>query len=70
MMPFILAEEGEWNTIKKTGGTPEVKRHLETLGFTEGSDVMIVGRVGDNVIARVKDSRIAISGEMARKIMI
>ena len=31
MMPLTLANVGEANTIKKIGGKPEVKQHLETL---------------------------------------
>ena len=60
MMPLALANTGEENTIKKIGGSPEVKKHLENLGFV----------VGGNVIVNVKEARVAISEEMARKIMI
>ena len=70
MMPLGLAEYGEENIIKKIGGSPEVKKHLEDLGFVVGGSVSIVNRLGENVIVKVKESRIAISDEMARKIMI
>ena len=36
MMPLILASIGETNTIRKVGGNPEVKKHLEDLGFVAG----------------------------------
>lgn len=36
MMPLMLAEPGEENIIKKVGGNPEVKKHLEDLGFVPG----------------------------------
>ena len=61
---------GEENIIKKVGGTPEVKKHLEDLGFTAGGTVTVVSAMGGNVIVKVKESRIAISREMARKIMV
>lgn len=70
MMPLTLANVGEENIIKKVGGNPEVKKHLETLGFVAGSNVMIISMTGGNVIVNVKESRLAISKEMARKIMI
>ena len=35
MMPLTLADAGEENIIKKIGGLPEVKSHLETLGWEE-----------------------------------
>ena len=70
MMPLALAQSGEDNIIKKIGGSPEVRQHLETLGFVVGGSVRVVNTLGGNVIVNVKDSRIAISAEMARKIMI
>jgi len=70
MMPLTLANMGEENIIKKVGGKPEVKQHLEDLGFVPGSTVVIVSQLGGNIIANVKDSRIAISKEMAQKIMV
>lgn len=70
MMPLMLAEVGEENVIKKIGGSSEVKLHLENLGFVVGSGVTVVSVLGGNVIVKVKESRIAISKEMAQKIMI
>ncbi|MDD5927813.1 MAG: FeoA family protein [Firmicutes bacterium] len=70
MMPLTLAEAGEQNVIKKIGGKPEVKAHLENLGFVVGGTVTVVNAIGGNVIVKVKESRIAISREMAQKIMI
>jgi len=70
MMPLNLADVGEENTIKKIGGSPEVKKHLENLGFVVGGTVTIVNTLGGNVIVNVKESRVAINQEMARKIMV
>ena len=70
MMPLVLANRGEANIIKKIGGSPEVKKHLENLGFVVGSDVTVVNSLGGNVIVNVKESRVALSKEMAQKIMI
>lgn len=70
MMPLTLASIGEENTIKKIGGNPEVKKHLENLGFVAGGSVTIINTLGGNVIVNVKDSRVAISKEMAQKIMV
>lgn len=70
MMPLMLAQVGEENIIKKIGGSPEVKRHLENLGFVVGGTVKVVNALGGNVIVNVKESRVAISEEMAKKIMI
>ena len=70
MMPLSLATVGESNIIKKIGGKPEVRKHLENLGFVVGGNVQIVSTLGGNVIVNVKETRVAISEEMARKIMI
>ena len=70
MMPLNFADIGEDNIIKKIGGAPEVKKHLEDLGFTVGASVTVVSSLAGNVIVKVKESRVAINEDMARKIMI
>jgi ferrous iron transport protein A len=70
MMPLTLAEVGEENIIRKIGGKQKVKAHLENLGFVAGGAVTVVSAIGGNVIVNVKDSRIAVSKEMAQKIMV
>ncbi|MBP5385123.1 MAG: ferrous iron transport protein A [Lachnospiraceae bacterium] len=70
MMPLIYAEKGEPQIIKKIGGNPEVKKHLEDLGFNVGGQVSIVSSIGENLIVKVKESRVAVSDELARKIMV
>jgi ferrous iron transport protein A len=70
MMPLALANIGEENIIRKIGGNPEMKQHLEDLGFNIGGTVTVVNSLGGNVIVNVKDTRIAISKEMAKKIMV
>ena len=66
MMPLTLANVGEELTIQKIGGKPDVKKHLENLGFVVGSTAKLIS----NVIVQVKETRVAISEEMARKIMV
>lgn len=70
MMPLALVDTGEENTIKRIGGSPEVKKHLENLGFVVGGNVTVITSLGGNVIVNVKEARVAISEEMARKIMV
>lgn len=70
MMPLSLAQVGEENIIKRIGGSPEVKRHLENLGFVVGGEVTVVNTLGGNVIVNVKEACVAISKEMAVKIMV
>ena len=70
MMPLIVAEVGEENIIKKVGGCPEMKKHLENLGFVAGGTVTVLNSIGGNLIVNVKEARVAVSREMAQKIMI
>ena len=70
MMPLILASPGEENMIRRVGGSPETRKHLEDLGFVAGGSVTVVSAIGGNLIVNVKESRVAISREMAGKIMI
>ena len=69
-MSLSLAAVGEENIIRKIGGKSEVRQHLENLGFVVGGAVTVVSSLGGNIIVNVKDSRVAISREMAGKIMI
>ena len=69
-MPLTVAVVGEENMIKRVGGNPEVKKHLETLGFVPGGSVTVISKIAGNIIVNVKESRIDISKEMAQKIMI
>ena len=70
MMPLILTDAGEEAIIKRVGGNPEMKKHLEDMGFTVGGAVTVMNTIGGNLIVKIKESRVAISKEMAQKIMI
>lgn len=70
MMPLTMLQAGEKETIKKVGGRENTRRFLETLGFTVGGEVTVVAQLGGNVIVSIKDSRVAVSREMACKIMV
>ena len=70
MLPLCLSEKGEPQIIKKIGGSPQVKQHLENLGFHVGGEVLVVNTLGENIIVKVKEARVAISDELARKILV
>lgn len=70
MMPLTLATAGEENIIKKVGGNPETRKFLESLGFVAGGTVTVISEISGNVIVNVKESRVAVSKEMASKIMV
>lgn len=70
MMPLTMANAGEENMIKKVGGSPETRKFLESLGFVAGGSVIVVNQMAGNLIVNVKEARVAVSKEMAMKIMI
>lgn len=70
IVPLTMAAAGISNRIVRVGGKSEVKRHLENLGFVAGGEVTIISVVNGNVIVNIKDSRVAISKEMANKILV
>ena len=70
MMPLTMAETGRELEIRRIGGKAETRRFLESLGFVMGGFVNVVSMTGGDLIVKVKDSRVAISREMANKIMV
>lgn len=69
-MPLTMANTGEMNAIKRIGGKQETKKFLESLGFVVGGNVTVITKNNGNIIVNVKESRVAISNEIANKIMI
>lgn len=69
-MPLAFATIGQSNVIKKIGGRDKTKKFLENLGFVIGGTVTVISENAGNLIVNVKDTRVAISKEMASKIMV
>lgn len=70
MMPLTLADIGQINIIRRIAGKPEVKQHLADLGFVPGGQVTVIHTSGGNLIVNIKQVRVALSRELAQKIMI
>lgn len=70
MMPLTLANAGDELMIRKISGNPDTKRFLESLGFVVGGAVTIVSELSGNVIVNVKGSRVAVSKDMAKRVMV
>lgn len=69
-MPLSLAVPGEQNMIRRIGGSPEVKKHLNDLGFVAGGYVTVISALGGNLVVNVKETRVALSKELAAKIQV
>ena len=70
MMPLTLTKPGAEAAIKKVGGKEETRQFLANLGFVPGARVTIITEISGNVIVSIMESRVAISREMAAKIMV
>jgi ferrous iron transport protein A len=65
-----MLRAGEGQSIKKVGGKEETRQFLATLGFVPGTRVIVITETGGNVIVNIKESRVAVSREMAVNIMV
>lgn len=70
MIPLTLANRNEEATVRKIGGNPETKKHLENLGFVAGSSVTVITEMAGNLVVKVKETRVAVSRELAQKIFV
>lgn len=70
MIPLTFSDKEKEQIIKKIGGSEEVRHHLANLGFSVGGTVTVINSLNGNLILKIKESRIAIDEEMARKIMV
>lgn len=70
IMPLTLADTGVPATIKAIRGKDQTRRFLQNLGFVEGASVSVVSSLAGNLIVSVKDTRVAISQQMAARIMV
>jgi ferrous iron transport protein A len=69
-MPLTLQRSGVEISIKKVGGKDNTRKRLEKMGFVTGSTVTVISEMNGSLIVKVKDSRVAISREMAAKILV
>ena len=68
-MPISMANPGDTVIIRRITGTDKVKNHLAELGFVVDGEVTIISKVDNGIICIVKGSRIALSEQMANRIL-
>lgn len=69
MMPLSMASPGETVTIRKITGRDEVRQHLSELGFVVDTAVTVVSKLAGSLILQVRDSRVALDGTLANRIL-
>ncbi len=70
MMPLCYADTEKTYVIKRIGGNHDVKTHLESLGFHIGSEISLISIIDSNLVVKVKETRVALSSELAKRIMV
>ena len=70
MMPILMTQAGDNVTIAKITGRSDVKQRLGELGFVAGTPVSIVQSHSGDMIVRIRDSKLALTREMAARIMV
>ncbi len=69
-MPLTVSPMGQESVIQRITGKDETRRFLESLGFVEGAIVSVVSELAGNLIVNIKDTRVAISRNMANRIHV
>ena len=69
-MPICFADCDQQVQIQRITGSDKIKNHLKNLGFTIGENVYIVNKVNNNIILKIKGITLAVSEELARRIII
>lgn len=69
-MPLVMYPPGRPAIIKKIGAQGETKRFLNSLGFMPGENVVVISEMGGNMIVNIKDTRIALDKNLARRIVV
>ena len=67
---FIYGRDRSDESDTENRWKEETRRFLESLGFVVGGYVTVVSEMNGNLIVNVKESRVAISKEMANRIMV
>ncbi len=68
MIPLNLTSVGNESIVQKVNGDADLRHHLANLGIIPGEPITLLSCINGSVMCKVKESRIAISEEMARKI--
>lgn len=69
-MPIYLAHPHQSYKIVMITGTDKVKQHLNNLGFVVGENITLINQLDENVIVKIKGVSLAISKELAKRILV
>ena len=69
-MPIAVAPLNVPIRVVKILADEKTKKHLENLGITIDSQIIVLSTAGGSIICKVKDGRLALDRNMATKILV
>jgi len=69
-MPLTMVRAGETRKIERITGRDETRQFLHAIGFIEGENVTVIAEQFGNVILNIKNTRVALSSKMAKRVMV
>ena len=70
IMPIVIAPTNQLLKIVRIAADEKTKKHLENLGITLNSEIMVLSQSGGSVVCKVKDGRIALDNNISTKIFV
>ncbi len=69
-MTLSMAAKGTKLTVYKIIGRDEIRLRLASLGFVSGAECALVSEINGNLIAMIKDTRIALDKSLGNRIIV
>lgn len=69
-MPLLLLKAGQKRKIIKILGNDKMSRKIQEMGLIEGEDIEILSFLSGDIIVLVKETKIALSRQIASKIHV
>ena len=69
-MPLTLVEKNKAYVIEKICGNEKQKHYIEAMGIVEKSEIMVLSKYSHYYIVLVKDTKIGVDQEIARRIIV
>lgn len=69
-MSLSMVLVGETRMVSEFRGKPDMKKHLQNLGFIKGQSVKVVGENPSGIILLIKDVKIALNRGLASMIIV
>lgn len=69
-MPIVIAPHNVDLKVVRIAADEALKKHLESLGITVNSEVVVLSSSGGAVVCKIKDGRVALDRNLSTKIFV